>query len=259
MQINNKIVAIFISGGIISLMCLIAYNVHLRGQQKEEALYELDFENTQATPDKAEDPQPDQESANQIHTSKAYNTAIKSKYAKEANNFQTLEELVKAKSQLKGNSASNTSQSNTDDQTQQNEDGNSEELLTSDNSLNSAYFAQKLQQQRKELERGNTDVKQTVQGFNTVKKSRVYYTLANRVHTFLPNPIYTCETKGKIVIDIKVDASGNVIASDYNKKKSSSNNGCLIDSALKYANQTKFNPADANSEKGTITYLFQGD
>ncbi len=90
------------------------------------------------------------------------------------------------------------------------------------------------------------------------KNSSVSYSLVDRMHTFLPTPIYLCETGGKIVVNIKVNHEGNVIDA-YINGSSSSENGCLIDHALEYAKASKFNrdPKKA-SQLGTITFLFQG-
>ena len=90
------------------------------------------------------------------------------------------------------------------------------------------------------------------------KNSSVSYSLVDRVHTFLPTPIYLCETGGKIVVNIKVNQEGNVIDA-YINGSSSSENGCLIDHALEYAKASKFNRDPKKAlQLGTITFLFQG-
>ena len=90
------------------------------------------------------------------------------------------------------------------------------------------------------------------------KNSSVSYSLVNRLHTFLPTPIYLCEQGGKIVVTITVNHEGNVIDAIINAS-SSSENGCLIDHAIEYAKKSKFtrNPKKA-SQLGTITFLFRG-
>jgi hypothetical protein len=59
------------------------------------------------------------------------------------------------------------------------------------------------------------------------------------------------------VINIEVDASGNVIDADFNEKSSNTSNGCLVDNAIAYALKAQFSSASRASQKGTITYLFQ--
>ncbi len=90
------------------------------------------------------------------------------------------------------------------------------------------------------------------------KNSSVSYSLVDRMHTFLPTPIYLCEQGGRIVVNITVDHEGNVVDA-YINASSSSENGCLIDHALEYAKESKFkkNPKKA-SQLGTITFLFRG-
>ncbi|MEM7381043.1 MAG: hypothetical protein AAF361_07575, partial [Bacteroidota bacterium] len=73
----------------------------------------------------------------------------------------------------------------------------------------------------------------------------------------LPPPIYTCIEGGKVVINIEVDANGNVIEADFNDKSSSTSNGCLVDNAITYALRARFSSSNLAMQKGTITYLFQ--
>ena len=85
------------------------------------------------------------------------------------------------------------------------------------------------------------------------------YRLANREAMHLPNPVYTCEGFGKIVINIEVNAIGKVTKASYNAKLSTTSNGCLIDSAISYAQQSRFNTsASKPTQIGTITYIFPG-
>ncbi len=109
---------------------------------------------------------------------------------------------------------------------------------------------------------------QASNGDNTSKKassktsantnSSVSYSLVNRTDRQLPPPVYLCGTGGKIVINITVNASGDVVNA-YVNTSSSSKNECLIDSALEYAKKARFS-ADASRESqiGSITYYFQG-
>ncbi|MCK0107968.1 energy transducer TonB [Flavobacteriaceae bacterium S0825] len=90
------------------------------------------------------------------------------------------------------------------------------------------------------------------------KNSSVSYSLVDRLHTFLPTPIYLCEQGGKIVVNITVNHEGNVVDA-YINASSSSENGCLIDHALEYAKESKFNKnPKKTSQLGTITFLFRG-
>ena len=92
----------------------------------------------------------------------------------------------------------------------------------------------------------------------TNKNSSISYSLVNRTKIEIPPPIYLCEDAGKVVINITVDSDGNVINTSFNSS-STTNNGCLVDHALEYAEASKFN-ADRSkpSQIGTITFLFKG-
>ena len=75
----------------------------------------------------------------------------------------------------------------------------------------------------------------------------------------LPNPVYTCDASGKIVITIEVNRLGKIVRMDYNKTLSTTTNGCLIDAALVYAKKTRFNTNSSKEKQlGTISYHFPG-
>jgi hypothetical protein len=88
--------------------------------------------------------------------------------------------------------------------------------------------------------------------------STVSYDLEGRTAIRIPNPVYTCDARGAIVIDIKVNGNGSIIDMSYNKKASTSSNGCLIDQALSYAESAYFDDATIAEQEGTITFNFQG-
>ena len=84
-----------------------------------------------------------------------------------------------------------------------------------------------------------------------------YYLVGREAVAELPNPVYTCEQSGKVVINITVDDQGRVIEASYNKASSNTTNGCLIDNAIYYARKARFNKDSKNKQLGTITYLYQ--
>ena len=89
------------------------------------------------------------------------------------------------------------------------------------------------------------------------RRTSVSYSLVERNSRKLPPPIYTCIEGGKVVINIKVNAYGNVIEADFNEHSSRTSNGCLVENAIAYALKAKFNSSSRADQKGTITYLFQ--
>lgn len=91
-----------------------------------------------------------------------------------------------------------------------------------------------------------------------LRDSSISFSLKDRTAVNIPNPVYTCSTSGKIVINIKVDAGGRVTDTSVNKGSSTSSNQCLIDQAMEYASRAVFSElADRNSQPGTITYHFK--
>lgn len=103
----------------------------------------------------------------------------------------------------------------------------------------------------------NDLLKQQQSGGNN-SKSSISFSLKNRDKIHIPIPIYLCEEDGKIVINITVNAKGNVTDA-YTNTSSTSENKCLIEHALDYAKQSRFSSdASKNSQIGSITFYFIG-
>jgi len=93
-------------------------------------------------------------------------------------------------------------------------------------------------------------------GANT--KSTMSYSLVNRSDIYLPTPIYLCEFGGKIVVNITVNANGEVTDA-YTNTSSTSTNECLIDHATEYAKEARFSADESKeSQIGSITFYFIG-
>ena len=85
------------------------------------------------------------------------------------------------------------------------------------------------------------------------------YRLVNRKALHFPNPVYICDAYGKVVLYIEVSNLGKVIQATLNKNSSTTNNECLIESAIKYAEKARFNTAASKPKQmGSITYIFPG-
>ncbi|SFN42428.1 hypothetical protein SAMN04487989_101343 [Bizionia echini] len=90
------------------------------------------------------------------------------------------------------------------------------------------------------------------------KKSSMHYSLVNRTHKYLPTPIYLCDDGGKVVVNITVDNKGAVIKSTINTA-ASTDNDCLHEHALEYANESRFNVDNSKkTQLGSITFYFEG-
>src|SRR5660397_101655 len=91
-----------------------------------------------------------------------------------------------------------------------------------------------------------------------IDHSSISFSLLGRSAIDIPNPVYTCDRSGKIVINISVNAEGRVTSASVNKGSSSTTNECLADQALEYAAQAVFSRVPGrNSQPGTITYNFK--
>lgn len=89
------------------------------------------------------------------------------------------------------------------------------------------------------------------------RESTVSYNLVNRQAIYIPNPVYTCDAQGKIVLNITVNGKGAVTQMTYNTNASSSTNGCLIDQARAYAKDAIFDSSQKATQLGSITFNFQ--
>lgn len=128
------------------------------------------------------------------------------------------------------------------------DDGNSKSVINKPEKQSKSKFSNS----------NNTDKGEAVvKGGN--RNTTISYQLVNRTDLDLPNPVYTCYGFGKVVINVEVNNLGKVVKNSYNKTASTTSNQCLIDAALDYSKQARFN-TDASRERqlGTITFNFPG-
>ncbi|TSE10047.1 MULTISPECIES: hypothetical protein [Aquimarina] len=88
------------------------------------------------------------------------------------------------------------------------------------------------------------------------RNSSLTYSLKGRKSVDLPNPVYTCNGSGKVVVKIEVNKNGYVIDTKVDKRKSTTRNECLFDNAMDYARQALFSRSDIEKQEGSITYYF---
>jgi hypothetical protein len=110
----------------------------------------------------------------------------------------------------------------------------------------------------KESETGEKKSKPDQKTASTSRKTTISYMLKQRNALRIPNPVYTCNAVGKVVINIQVSDTGNVTKTSFNKAASSTSNGCLVDQALDYASRASFDSAPRSAQLGSITFEFQG-
>ncbi|WP_106790919.1 hypothetical protein [Aquimarina sp. Aq78] len=88
------------------------------------------------------------------------------------------------------------------------------------------------------------------------RNSSLTYSLKNRKSIDLPNPVYTCNGSGKVVVKIEVNKNGYVVNTKVDKRNSTTRNECLFDNAMDYARKALFSRSDIEEQEGTITYYF---
>ena len=240
MTFNNSHKALAITFLIIGTLVLSVLNVtvfKLNNAQQAETFYDIqpveDFE--EITPE-----QP-QQNNNSKTTNKAFNKAENYKHFAQA--YKPIAppkdyknpKLETYKSDVISKTSASKSSGNS---------SISEETLTSFESVNSVLSKRSQNQSEQQSNTANTN-------------SSIYYSLKGRIDSYLPIPIYLCDAKGKIVVNITVNQNGNVVKVSINNA-STSNNGCLEDYALKYAKEARFNSASKTSQIGTITFEFGG-
>ena len=114
---------------------------------------------------------------------------------------------------------------------------------------------------KKEIQKkstGNNSSDKTSIKKGRMRNSSISFSLRDRTAIDIPNPVYTCDVAGKVVVNITVNAEGVVLTTSINKASSNTTNECLLENAQMYASQARFSsfPGRA-SQIGTITYYFE--
>lgn len=153
-------------------------------------------------------------------------------------------------------------ESNFDKQLQEIFEKNTASQLESSDEENSGTSGSFGMQQKKEEVKKRSDGNSSSEKISTqsggMDNSSITYSLLGRTAVNIPNPIYTCDRAGKIVVNITVNAEGRVLTTSINRGSSSTTNECLTDQAMQYAAQAVFSRLPGrNSQPGTITYNFK--
>ena len=113
-------------------------------------------------------------------------------------------------------------------------------------------------EEKKKASQGDNSSEKSAVEEGSLRNSSISFSLRGRTAVFIPNPIYTCDRSGRVVINIIVNANGDVVRTSVNKSASTTSNECLTDQALEYAEDARFSRlAGKDSQPGTITYNFQ--
>ncbi len=221
----------------MSLIILLLYNIHLGGVQEEEYVIEMSLADEDIEELLREEEERMEELANNdpIKSHMAFNETAKPSVGN-PEPLKTLEEILEER-------ALNSDQS---------------EFSGSDSeyAAHLKELAEKRQEKKQLLGEREAQKEEFTNNLKD-KRTSISYSLIDRNAYSLPPPIYTCIEGGKVVINIKVDASGFVTEADYNDQSSGTSNGCLVDNAIAYALKARFSSDSKASQIGTITYLFQ--
>lgn len=234
---DKRFLSFLITFFSMSIMVLSLYNIHLGGE-KEEDEYVVEMAMIEEEPIVEEEEEQQKTPQEKIKSHLAYNETAKPTYGN-PEPLKTLDELL--------------------EESKTNDDSDDPNATSTDDGY--AASLKELAKKRKEAKEllGEKDAEKSETTHNFAKrKTSISYSLVQRNALALPPPTYTCIEGGKVVINIVVDNLGNVLEAEYNKKSSNTSNGCLIDNAIEYAQKSKFNTGNKVSQKGTITYIFQG-
>ncbi len=240
MSLNRKQLSLIITVFAMGIVVLTLFNISLGqvGSVEDEYIVEMmlaeeDIEELLKEKDALEK----MSEAEQVKSHMAFNETAKPTYGN-PEPLQTLEEIMAEKA------ANSTG-----------EDANVE--ADGEYARHLEELKKKREEAKEKLGEKDADKKEFTNNL-AARKTSVSFSLVDRNNYHLPPPIYTCIEGGKVVINIKVDVNGNVVEADFNSKSSGTSNGCLVDNAITYARKAKFNSSNKASQKGTITYLFQG-
>lgn len=222
---------------VCSILILVLINFRLQNYKNEgeEMLVNLDQfmkEEPEPEPEKEEKPEETEEpEPEQVETHRAFN---ENQEARKENFNRQLEEI------LEKNAA-------------EREETSEEESESGEYSV-----PKKQKKEQQKASQGNDASETTANQKGGIRNSSISFSLRGRSAIDIPNPVYTCDIPGKVVINIEVNSEGTVIDTDYNKASSTSTNECLIEQALQYAEGARFSPLPGRDKQpGTITYHFK--
>lgn len=224
MLIHSTYKAFLITVLLFSILALGLFNIYLQGEKEESqfsvAYYFEEIEEETMEAEQTED-------LEELETHRAYNEA-REQIIKAEQNFEELQEDFEQKMQAMEDALKNA---------------NKEPILPEEISIETY-----------------SQTEEVIHNDNVKRISSVRYYLVDRNAIYLPNPVYTCPKAGVIVINITVNNLGKVIHTHVDNLKSNTSDKCLIEQALEYANQAKFDVSESLNEKqkGSITYRFIG-
>jgi TonB family protein len=213
------------------------FNFNLANKNRKEREFLMDLDNLKIEEPVVEKPEPEEASKkNTRETAQTHQVFNENLENREENFDQQLKEIFEKNSALQTETSENETS----------------------NSSGNFNFQDKKKEQIQKKSDGNKTSAVTSTKKGSIDHSSISFSLLGRSAVDIPNPVYTCDRSGKIVINISVNAEGRVTSTSVNKGSSSTTNECLADQALEYAAQAVFSRLPGrNSQPGTITYNFK--
>ncbi len=241
MKISNSDKALLITISSASILVLVFFFLGVKPYQgdPEEEFMEMAVL-TDPTPEEQEELLADMPDISSILTNQAYNSSQLEETSKA---FDEEDEVRKAIEERQQESVQNLDADN-DARLKALQEEREEALALQKQETKAAIDARESQRSKKKPSK--------------YRQSTVSYNLVDRTAIKLPNPVYTCDAYGKIVINITVNNLGTIVKKSFNSTSSNSSNGCLIDQAMEYLGSAYFDSSAKPSQLGTVTFIFQG-
>ncbi|WP_241530089.1 energy transducer TonB family protein [Christiangramia flava] len=237
MDFFDKHKALIITSLIFAVLLLSLYNLNLSNRNREAAEMLVDLEQfktmEEQEPEKAPETEKQPQNTRKIQTNRAFNENKAEREADMDNRLNEIFEKNSAQQEELENESTSASEGN--------------------------YSVRKKNATKKQTaSEGADQTKNLGQKSAAYDYSSISFSLKGRNAVKIPNPVYTCDQAGKIVVNITVNEAGAVTDAAINKGSSSSNNECLTERALQYALGARFTRLNGqNGQIGTITYYFK--
>jgi len=230
MEFIEKHKALIITSMLMGIFVLSLYNINMvkKKKQQSEILMEIPEELMEELT-KEEEPETPSEEERELIASKRTHDAFNEDFEDSEDFEQRIKSLTE-----------------TEEATE--EASNNDQLTEGQEAINEDITSEEVPVDKKE----EKPIPEEVNNRN----SSVTFTLKGREKKDIPNPIYTCNGSGKVVVKIEVNQNGYVIDAKIDKKKSTTRNECLFDNALDYAQDALFSSSEMKEQKGFITYYF---
>ncbi|TLP82625.1 hypothetical protein [Maribacter sp. ACAM166] len=241
MNPNRQQLSLLITFFSMAIVVVVLFSIQLGSKEEEEAedyVVEMLLDPEVLEDILEEEKAKEQNNADPIKSHLAFNETAKPSYGN-PEPLKTLEELIEERSEMI-------------------EGETTDDLISDSGYAERVKALTKKREEKKQLLGEKEAQKKEFTNNLAARKTSVSYSLLDRNNYKLPPPIYICIEGGKVVINIEVNALGYVTEADFNEKSSGTSNGCLVENAIAYALKARFNSSNKETQKGTITYLFQG-